>query len=99
MKLNLTYANNAKWANKEHTLIDVVVRFEEINEDLPFTADPNDTEEHGRDIYAKAKAGEFGVIAEYVAPPPLQAPPAPTVEQLQAQLAVISAQLQLLQGV
>jgi hypothetical protein len=93
MKLNLKYANNAKWANKEHTLIDVVARFEEINEDVPFTANPNDTEEHGRDIYAKAKAGEFGVIAEYVAPPPLQDPPAPTKEELLAKLQELQTQI------
>ena len=75
MKLNLTYAKNAKWANKEHTLIDVVARFEEINEDLPFTADPNDPEEHGRDIYARALSGDYGVIAEYI-PPPIRIPTA-----------------------
>jgi hypothetical protein len=94
MKLNLTYANNPKWANKEHTLIDVVARFEEINEDLPFTADPNDPEEHGRDIYAKALAGEFGVIAEYIAPLPLQVPPQPTKEELLAKLQELQTQIE-----
>ena len=37
---------------------------------IPFTADPNDSEPVGRDLYAKALAGDFGSIAVYVAPPP-----------------------------
>ena len=68
MQLNLKYAKSAKWVDKEHTLINLIVRFEEIDEDLPFTANPNDSEEHGRDIYARAVAGEFGVIAEWTPP-------------------------------
>lgn len=75
MKLNLKYANNPKWADQAHTIIDLTVRFEEIDEDLPFSATPNDTEEHGRDIYARAIFGEFGVIAEWTPP---------TTEQLAA---------------
>lgn len=75
MKLNLKYANSPKWADQAHTIIDLTVRFEEIDEDLPFTATPNDTEEHGRDIFERAKKGEFGVIAEWTPP---------TTEQLAA---------------
>lgn len=40
---------------------------------IPFTASPDDVEEHGRAIYAAAMAGAYGEIAPYVAPPP---PPA-----------------------
>lgn len=68
MKLNLKYANNPKWVNQDHTSIDLTVRFEEINEDLPFTATPYDVEEHGRDIFERAKNGEFGVVAEWTPP-------------------------------
>lgn len=35
---------------------------------IPFTATPDDTEQLGKDIYAKAAAGDYGVVAEYVAP-------------------------------
>lgn len=35
---------------------------------IPFTADPNDVEEHGRQLYAEAYAGNFGPVAPYVAP-------------------------------
>ncbi len=75
MKRNLKYANNPKWVDQAHTSIELTVRFEEIDEDLPFHATPSDVEEHGRDIYKRAKDGEFGVIAEWTPP---------TTEQLAA---------------
>ena len=31
---------------------------------IPFTADANDVEEHGREIYRRADAGEYGTIEE-----------------------------------
>lgn len=40
---------------------------------IPFTASPHDVEDHGRDLYVRAKAGEFGLVAPYVAPVPSQA--------------------------
>lgn len=96
MKLNFIRAKNPKWANESNTLIDLVVRFGEIDADLPFTASPNDTEEHGRDLFARATASEFGAIAAYVAPV-VVVPPTPTKEQLMAQLAALSAQIQALE--
>jgi hypothetical protein len=63
--MKLKYAKNPKWVNRSKTFIDLIVRFEEINEDLPFTANPQDVVEHGRDIFARAVAGEFGAIAEF----------------------------------
>ena len=35
---------------------------------IPFTASPEDSEEHGRAIYAKAVAGDYGPIAPFVPP-------------------------------
>ncbi len=47
---------------------------------IPFTADPNDVEQHGRDIYAAALAMNPAV---YVAPPaPLSVPQSLTFAQL-----------------
>jgi len=45
---------------------------------IPFTADPDDCEEHGRQIHQQATAGDFGPIADFVPPPP------PTEEELAA---------------
>lgn len=65
--MKFIYAKNPVWANRSQTLINLTVRFEEIDEDLPFTANPNDSEAHGRDIYARAIAGEFGEINSFTA--------------------------------
>lgn len=68
MSLTIVRVTNPQWANVEHTAINVTARFAEIDEDLPFTAVPNDTEAHGREIFARASAGEFGAIDVYVPP-------------------------------
>jgi hypothetical protein len=77
--MQLEYAKDPVWANAEHTMIDLMARFAEIPEDLPFTASPDDVEAHGRAIFAAAVAGEYGPVAEYLPPP------APTPEELAAQ--------------
>jgi len=73
---------NPHWANEEHTAIDCIVTFEHINEPVPFTANPQDSYEHGREIFALCESGEFGPVADYVPPPP---PPEPVkAEPVQA---------------
>lgn len=73
--MEIEYAKDPQWANRSQTLVNLTVRFKEIPEDLPFTANPNDTASHGRELYARAIAGEFGVIADF-------SMPAPTVEYI-----------------
>lgn len=68
MALTIVSVTNPQWANAEQTAINVTARFAEIDEDLPFTAVPNDTEAHGREIFERASAGEFGAIDAYVPP-------------------------------
>jgi hypothetical protein len=68
--MKLIYAKNPVWANRNQTLINLTVRFEGIDEDLPFTANANDVEAHGREIYAQAVTGEFGEIDPFTATPP-----------------------------
>lgn len=67
--MQLEYAKNPRWANVEHTMIDLTIKWDVIDEELPFTANPNDCEEHGRAIFAAAAAGQFGEVAQYVPPP------------------------------
>lgn len=78
--IKLTYAKNPKWINAEHSRIDLIAKFEHINYEVPFTADPNDSAAHGRNIFTRAAAGEFGPVAEYVPPP------SPTEEQMAEQV-------------
>jgi hypothetical protein len=49
--------------------INLYVKFAEFNETIEFNAMPNDPMPHGVELYNRAKAGEFGEVAPYVAPP------------------------------
>jgi hypothetical protein len=66
--MQLEYAKNPVWANAEHTLIDLTIKWDTFPQELPFTASPNDCEEHGRAIFAAAVAGQFGDVAEFTEP-------------------------------
>jgi hypothetical protein len=66
--MQLEYAKNPVWANAEHTMIDLTIKWDGINEEYPFTASPTDVEAHGRAIFEAAVAGQFGEVAEYIAP-------------------------------
>ena len=67
-------AKNPVWANKEQTLIQLDCKFShyaaigitENNGYLSFMADPDDPEEHGRQIFEKAKAGDYGTVGDFV---------------------------------
>lgn len=54
---------------------------------LPFTADPNDSEEAGRELHALALTETFGPVAPYVAPP---VPDPPTTVELEAEVQAIT---------
>lgn len=68
-----TNPHSPVWANAEHTCINLLVTFDWLPEEVPFTAAPWDVEEHGRELYQRAMDGEFGEIAEYSAPVPTEA--------------------------
>jgi hypothetical protein len=70
--MQLEYAKDPRWADIEHTRVNLTVRFAEIPKDLPFTASPHDCEEHCRAIFAAAVAGEYGAIADFVPRVPTQ---------------------------
>ena len=69
-------ARNPVWANEEKTLISLECKFShyesmgltENDGYYGFTADPNDPELHGRQIFEKAKAGDYGTVGDYVEP-------------------------------
>ena len=66
--MQLEYAKNPVWVNVEHTMIDLTIKWDGINDELPFTASPTDVEVHGRAIFEQAAAGQFGEVAAYVEP-------------------------------
>ena len=88
--MKITSATNLQWGNPEHTYINMNVTFEHTGDDvLPFTANQNDTEVHGKDIFNRAVSGEWGSIIEYVEPVDTRT----YVEKRQAAYASIAEQL------
>ena len=85
---------NPIWANAEHTAIDCEVNFNHLpNEFVPFTAITTDSMEYSKTIFDECVAGQYGEVAEYVAPPAPVPPPAPTKEQLMAELQALAAKI------
>lgn len=69
--MNYKQVKNPIWANAEHTAINCEVDFDDLKEEfVPFTADLVDQYEHTRQIFNECVEGKWGVIAEYVPPPP-----------------------------
>ena len=66
--MEYTTVTNLQWANRDHTAFSCDVTFVGLGT-VPFTPSANDLEAHGREIYARCMAGEFGEIAEYVLQP------------------------------
>lgn len=68
--LTVQEIKNPEWKNAEHTLIECEVKFAEADQFLPFGATiEGDQYAHTKEIFDRASSGEFGPVAEYVAPP------------------------------
>lgn len=65
--MQITDIKNAVFANAEQTAINCKIQLSS-SEWLPFTASSNDTEQHGRDVFAAII--ESGNVADYVEPEP-----------------------------
>lgn len=59
--MEIISAHSPRWSSADQVNIDLWVTFEGIGE-VPFTASPNDSEAHGREIHERALSGEFGAI-------------------------------------
>ncbi|ECY4824605.1 TPA: DUF4376 domain-containing protein [Salmonella enterica] len=53
----------------ENGMISAMVHFEGFDDFIPFTASPDDTEEHGRQLYADLKAGKYGPVTPFTVTP------------------------------
>lgn len=70
-------AKEPEWADEGKSTIRLKCKFSHYEElgmtendgYYVFLANANDTELHGRQIFEKAKAGEYGTVGDYVAPP------------------------------
>ncbi len=81
---------NPVYANADETNIDLEIEHPDYGW-IPFTATEDDVEEHGRDLYAQAKAGDFGPVAPYVEPPEPEPQVPSSVSRRQARLALLDA--------
>lgn len=68
--MQIEYAKNPRYASADESAVNLSVKFEEFTDEMPFTATAHDVEDYGRDLYARAVAGEFGIVAPYVAKAP-----------------------------
>lgn len=62
------------FADESGDVINCEITFSNIGHPIPFSANRNDVEEHGRAVYEALISGEYGPISAYV-PPPKQVPP------------------------
>ncbi|EEI8241906.1 DUF4376 domain-containing protein [Salmonella enterica] len=65
--MNIFAAKNGVYT--ESGLINCLVHFEGFADFIPFTASPDDTEEHGRQLFADLKAGKYGPVALFTVTP------------------------------
>lgn len=65
----IQYVKDLQWGDAEHTFFSCVVKYEQFNEEHPSGINGTDNSLHIREIWIKANEGEYGVIAEYIAPP------------------------------
>jgi hypothetical protein len=68
--LTLEYAKDPVYGDETGNNIQLIVKWEEFPEEMPFGATTYDPEAYGRDLHERAKLGEFGVVALYVVPIP-----------------------------
>lgn len=78
----LEYAKDPVYISADGQQILITVKWQEFVEEMPFNATSFDTELHGVDLFNRAKAGEFGEVAPFVAPipPVIDFEPTPTTE-------------------
>lgn len=70
--MNYTSVTNPIWADAKHNAINCIVDFTVDGVGtVPFTANPLDTSNpSSKQIFDECVAGDYGIVAEYVPPPP-----------------------------
>ena len=72
MRIGYTSVKDPIWGNAEKNQIELTVKFVHLEQEVPFTASKTDSAEHGRELFLRAQAGDFGEIKEYTPPTELE---------------------------
>lgn len=72
VKTEILSVRKPQWANEDRTAINCLVRINTLYQEVPFTATPYDSEAHGREIFGRCLAREFGEIAPTESKPATQ---------------------------
>ncbi len=73
---------NLQWCDEGHTFFECQVKYAEFAEVHPAGVNATCPDAHIKEIWAKALAGNYGPISEYVAPPqPKEVVAAPEEDQ------------------
>jgi hypothetical protein len=67
--MDIQNARSPVYVREDQSMIDMEIEHPAYGW-IAFSASPDDVEGHGRDLYARALAGEFGPVADYVPPAP-----------------------------
>ena len=92
--MNYSSATSPAWQNAEHSMITLMVKFDNLPEAVPFAASPDDPEEHGQALFAQAVAGAFGEIEDYVPPTELEIAQATNPTERSQQMALCISKVQ-----
>lgn len=63
VKTEILSVREPQWVDENRTAINCWVRTNTLVQEAPFTATPYDSEPHGRELFARCLAGEFGKVA------------------------------------
>lgn len=67
--LTIQYAKDPVYGSADGQTIELIVKFYEFANELPFGATPFDPMPYGVELYNNAVAGLYGPIAPFVPPP------------------------------
>ncbi len=84
--MQIQYVKNPVWANASSTAINLMVKFSAFENEVQFTASPNDTTDYGKQLFSEAVAEKWGAVGSFV-------PSLPSEQQLAAQVRDLRNQL------
>lgn len=67
--LTIEAVSDLKMASPDGNLIAMTVKFSEFPKPIHFVAFSEDISDHGKKLFAEAKSGVYGAVAEFVPPP------------------------------